>query len=239
MKYEKITILMTLAMLLFICSLSTISAANINVDNSTSSIKQGLDSAAPSGDTILLAPGNYTGTNNTGLTISKNVTIQGNGPTEQVIIDAQKLNRMFIIGNGYNVTFINITFINGNTSTNGGSIYNNYFNSMITILNCQFINNTAAVHAGAIYNIGNNMTVSDSIFTGNTATGSASGGGAIQNRGNNTVIANSTFNDNVAGNYGGAIHSEGDNFVIANSTFTNNRAISSGGALWLREWIWS
>jgi hypothetical protein len=41
------------------------------------------------GETVFLAPGNYTGTNNT------NTTIRGNGSISSVIIDARQFSRMF------------------------------------------------------------------------------------------------------------------------------------------------
>ncbi|MBZ9570190.1 hypothetical protein KQY27_01330 [Methanobrevibacter sp. TMH8] len=73
------------------------------------------------GGILVLAPGNYTGSNNKGITINKNVTIQGNGSANQIIIDAQGTNNIFNILLCCNVTIINITFINSN-ATSGGAI---------------------------------------------------------------------------------------------------------------------
>jgi len=93
-------------------SLSASFAANQTITPS-STIQSGINSIN-TGDTLFLQPGTYNKTNDRGISLSnaKNVTIQGNGSTDSVIIDAQKQNRMFNISNG-NMTFINITFING------------------------------------------------------------------------------------------------------------------------------
>jgi hypothetical protein len=112
-------ILLSIAILLILCILQVSSAADISINNATSGGINGAISSANSGDTILLATGNYTGTNNRGIAIDKNITIKGNGPSNQVIIDAQRQDRIFTISENITATFINITFINGKTTGNG------------------------------------------------------------------------------------------------------------------------
>ena len=226
-----ITILFVLA------SLQTVSAANITIsDSSSGGILDAVNNPiVNSGDTVFLSPGIYNKTNeDTNITISKNVTIQGNGPTNQVIIDGKGLTGIFNLANNINVTFINITFTNGYTLANGGAIYNPYANTALTFINCVFTNNSASARntgtndgdGGAIYNNGTSLTIINSNFNNN----SAEFGGAICNNGSNFRIINSTFNNNNAEADGGAIYNDGNGFTIINSTFNNNNA-DGGGAI--------
>ena len=63
---------------------------------------------------------NYTQSGTSEVTISNNITLDGQG---KVIIDAKKQSRIFNIeGKDTAVTLIGITFINGTANGNGGSI---------------------------------------------------------------------------------------------------------------------
>ena len=223
--------------ILAIASIPTSFASDININNSTEGgIATAISSANPSGDKIILAPGNYSGANNTGITISKNITIQGNGPAKDIIIDAGKLSRIFSLGNNTNVTFINITFINGHGSSNGGAIYNSFVNSTMTVINCTFINNSATTTGGAIYNGGGtNCSVINSSFYNNSANGNSGGGGGIHNSGPNFIVKNCFFANNTVAGYGAAIQNSAStavNFTVINSTFIDNTANSVGGAIY-------
>jgi len=105
-----------------------------NVNNTTTGGINGTlnDPTTAPGDTIILDDGTYKGTNNTGITINKNITIQGK-TKDKVIIDAEGARRIFLIGNNLNVTLINITFINAYTVNNGGAIYSNYADTTMTL----------------------------------------------------------------------------------------------------------
>lgn len=230
------TLIILTIVLLAVVSLQAGSAATTNINNTTSGgISEALNNATD-GDTIGLDQGIYTGSNNTNITINKNITIKGNGPGSNVIIDAQGLNGIFIIGDNVSVTFINITFLNGNSTfltgdyNSGGAIYNNYTSSLMNVTDCTFINNNA-FYGGAIYNSGN-LTVNNSNFTNNEG----GRGAAIYNIGDNQSIINSIFINNSAEDYGGAIANFGDNQSIINSNFTNNHAgavsVGSGGAIY-------
>ena len=100
--------------------------------------------------------------------------------------------------------FTNVAFKdNGNTTVtmSGAFIRNEY--GYATVAGCSFTNGTAK-YGGAIYSCGDKLTVTDSVFTNNTAT---ERGGAISCTKTSTVIENTTFKDNVAAGSGGAIHS--------------------------------
>ena len=92
------------------------------------------------------------------------------------------------------------------------------------------ISNGTAVQGGGIQTTGSaSLTVTNSIFTGNTATTSLAGG-AIVNTGPLTVT-NSTFSGNTAPN-GAAIYSSGAGVLtVTNSTFSGNAANGGGGAI--------
>ncbi|WP_409199396.1 Ig-like domain repeat protein [Methanobrevibacter sp. DSM 116169] len=242
MQSKKITIFAILAAFILLISISSISA--IGIDNTTGGgIKQGIDNTAEN-DILTLDPGVYNKDGfDYGITIDKNITIQGNGPAEDVIIDAKGLDRIFTISSKVTVTFINITFLNGIANEDhGGAIYN-IGNGTLTVKNSIFINNTATNSltindnggfGGAIYNNGEYSSIEFSTFTNN----GAEWGGGIHNVASNFNVINSFFNDNYASNssdnggYGGAIRNYGDYFTVINSIFINNSAINAGGAIW-------
>ena len=163
---------------------------------------------------------NYTytiGTDNIteGITITKDLTINGNG----FAINAQNKSRIFNIESGINVVLNNITFINGYTEGNGGAIlaYGN-----VDISGSLFINNTASI-GGAVY-LGSGNVVNCN-FTSNNATN----GSAISMF--SGTVENSNFISNNATENGGAIFVQMD-ISILNSLFENNWASKLGGAVY-------
>jgi hypothetical protein len=159
------------------------------------------------------------------------LTFYGSGSNNSVVINANKINRIFIIANNTNVTFKNIVFLNGNTSS--GTVLNPYQSSKITFIDCVFMNNNVTLNSGVIYNAGGgaiynagNCTITNSIFTNNSATAA----GVIYNNGNST-ITNSIFTQNYANN-GGAVESL-QYLTILDCTFINNNANQNGGAIYI------
>ena len=244
-------LLISLALLI---SLSTVSANEIYVnttgndtsgsgtaDNPYLTIQTGINNTEANG-TIHIADGQYSGTNNTNITISKNLNIIGQSQ-ENTIINGTNINQMFIITYGTTVTLKNLTLTNGYSTTYGGAIYNQ---GNLTVTNCTFTNNTAEI-GGAInnYNYGAGSatcTITDSTFTNNTANHF---GGAINNNNYNEEdhgdgsancsVTGSTFTNNTA-NYGGAINNYNygagsATCTVTGSNFQNNTAIRDGGAI--------
>lgn len=111
-------------------------------------------------------------------------------------------------------------------SANGGFINNA---GTVTISNDIFSGNSATVSGGVLYNLGTAI-VRDSIFNGNT---SGTTGGAIVNYSTGSLdINNSSFNNNISTTTSGAIYNYGGPVLnIANSTFKGNIG-SSGGAVY-------
>ena len=133
--------------------------------------------------------GFYTG----GITISKQITIDGRGHT----IDAQGKASIFYV-QANNVILKNIIFKNGKITRQGGAIYSTADEGSVS--NCTFIGNSAH-QGGAIYHYGGYCTVSGCIFIGN----SADDGGAILSNGEDNTVFGCTFINNTAKNAGDAI----------------------------------
>jgi hypothetical protein len=129
----------------------------------------------------------------------------------------------------------------------GGAIYTN---GTLNLTSCAFIGNRAIAGGGAIYEDDFGVvSVSGSTFTSNSASGGfTSDGGAIYNTGNLT-ITDSTFTGNTATGHvgdastsytglpahGGAIYSNinsasTDTVTVSGSSFTNNSATGGAGA---------
>src|SRR6266550_2224385 len=86
------------------------------------------------------------------ITIFADTTIDGTG--QNVTVSGGNAVRVFFLSNGVKLNLNKITIANGNNSQEGAS-------------------------GGGILNDGGTLTVSNSTFTGNSATGSSSDGGAI------------------------------------------------------------
>ena len=168
---------------------------------------------------VKIADGQYTGTGNTNIPLTKNMTIIGESQNG-TIINGTGTNWVFNIQSGVTVTICNLTLTDGYATDYGGAIYNQ---GNLTVTNCTF-NQNQALLGGAIYNDGI-VTISGSTFTANTAFW----GGALWNA-NLLTVTGCTFTDNHATNSGGAIYNDGS-VTISRSTFTVNTA-QWGGALW-------
>lgn len=190
-----------------------------------------------------------------GIVINKNMVINGNGH----VIDGNHSAKMFQITSG-RVYLNNITFVNSNTSSNGGMIY--FAGTYLNISNSCFKNASIKANGAAIFINSGTADISNSDFINNVAEGNSYSGSIYINGGATVNIYKSNFIGNV-GNAGGAIYhrgnylniydsyffnntSRGDNnqggavcisgaaahqTIINNSTFIKNRAFGSGGAI--------
>ncbi|MBZ9570735.1 Ig-like domain-containing protein [Methanobrevibacter sp. TMH8] len=243
-----------------VISLQTGFAATTNINNTTSGGISGALSISSSGDIIELDEGIYKGNNNTNITINKNITIQGK-TKDKVILDAQGLSRIFRVNSNQNITFINITFINGRNSL-GGAIYGGPSSNalILTFVDCAFTNNSATnttaidgnggvictdtnstiILIGCEFN--NNSATKDGgviytyygnvdIFDSNFINNTANRGGAIFILGGNTTVIESNFSYNTATDSAGALAVLYNKAIIIDSNFTNNTATSRGGAV--------
>ncbi len=138
-------------------------------------------------------------------------------------------------------TIKNSSFLNHIGGSIGAGISLNVDSTITTIENTTFSNNSVIYSGGGISNLGTIDTIQNSLFSANTANGSAllfSGGGGINNSYQGVInkILNSTFSANSSSNlgvdtYGGGIFSpNGTLGSIENCSFYGNFA-SEGAAI--------
>jgi CSLREA domain-containing protein len=136
---------------------------------------------------------------------------------------------LYIMSDGHEIHINKTSFLDNSAivagGTGGGAITNVNGLIMMTIDDSIFKNNSS-YYGGAIQYSGS-LTVTDTLFEGNTASDT---GGAI-NSGGNTKIFNSIFVEN-SGN-GGAIRQVSNTLLIENTLFEgNNKMNGSGGAIY-------
>ncbi len=139
-----------------------------------------------------------------------------------------------IINNGGTLNVTGSTFAaNSARTSSGGAIQN--FDGTASVAGSTFSDNVASHGGGALSN-GDTLNVTNSIFSGNSATGNDYAGGAIVNGTDSTLnVTGSTFSGNTAPISGGAIANSGL-ANLAGSTFSGNavtaNSASLGGALY-------
>ena len=178
---------------------------------------------------ILIEPGTYRLHD---ITITKNITLSGNGNPSDIIIDGEEKSSIFLIrSDAVHVSFKNITFINANTAGFGGAI--SMETGHVYVDNCIFANNTAGVNAGGISNYGTDDTrgyllVNNSLFINNHGDHD---GGAVTTCKADSYIYNSVFINNSAHRDGGAIRVSVAGYGnVEDCIFMFNHADEWGGA---------
>ena len=150
------------------------------------------------------------------LEITEALTITGPG-ANLLTINAQQVSRIFnITATTGDFTFAGLSLTGGRTTSNNLSILDNTFSG------------------GAIRTLAGNLTVANSIVTGNSTAGEFAGGGAIYAAGN-IILANSTVSSNRTTGQsaiGGALYA-GGNIELTNSTvngsYTTSTSAEGGG----------
>ena len=177
--------------------------------------------AASSGDTVQVAAGTYY--ENISLRDGVNVLGAGAGVTT-------------IDGGGYSISLSVVTASNigsgtkldGFTITNGHGSYGggmNNYQSSPTVSNCIFSLNSATQRGGGMYN--NNS--SSPIVTNCTFYKNNPGG--MFNNGSSPTISNCIFSSNTAGAGGGMVNFDSSSPTVTNCIFTKNIAYGLGGAM--------
>ena len=112
----------------------------------------------------------------------------------------------------------------------GGAAY--WESSDAKIYACNFTDNYANQMGGAVqFWQSDNINVSDSNFTGNSAIGS-DGGAIIFSQCSGCNVSGSSFIANIAENQGGAIYWSGNNGRVSKSNFKNNNATFGSAINW-------
>jgi len=208
-------------MFLFLSGLSagTITVTNTN-DSGAGSLRQAI-ADANSGDEIQFSvTGTITLTSDE-YSIDKNLTITGPG-ADQLVIDGDNSFRIFNISSG-NVTITGLKIQNGNGSEDyGGAIFNES-DGNFTLHNCCFSNNSSDYDGGAVYIVdATTVSISNTTFSGNSATGSYGGAVSIEIPSATGTFTNCTFYNNSSDSPGGAIDILDGTIEIINCTITNN-----------------
>ena len=147
------------------------------------------------------------------------------------IINAQKLSNVFTVNSGVTLTLANLAFVNG-AATNGGAINNN---GILSVSNCIFSGNTATSMGGAVYTYnGATAALNGCTFINNVA--NMSFGGAIYSYNDTVTLNGCTFINNTANSWGGAIINAWNGTLnMSTCTFTSNTVVAGtsnqGGAI--------
>lgn len=176
--------------------------------------------------TIHLDEGIYAGEDNRNITLDKSVTLIGKSK-EKTIIDCESTGRLFTMSSASKLTLIDLTIKNGNSTGNGGLIYNE--GGQITIKNCILRDCQAYPNGGVIYSNLGTLDIEDSSFTNNSA---FQYGGVIYVNGD-TTIRNSEFTENflTAEKAVGACIASGGRINLEGCLFSKNFVEYSAAAL--------
>jgi predicted outer membrane repeat protein len=161
--------------------------------------------------------------------VSSEIVLDGAG----YYVDGADTYRAFEVADPGNFTVHDVTIQNGNEVGGGGILLTS---GSLTVVDSTFTDNTAE-HGGAIYDFdGDTLTVTGSTFTGNTASNAGFGGGAILSFGIDVSVTDSVFTGNATAGSGGAIYDYGGTLTVTDCTFTSNSASENteygGGAIY-------
>lgn len=232
LKYKKCILLL---LVLFICAMPAVSAEDItdvsdnaayavsvqadevSVEGNFSNLADAVENAAADdtiylGGDVVLDKDTESNSFGMGITIDKDITIDGNGYK----IDASNTGRIFNIINGSTLTLQNIVLMNGNASNaipaaGGGAIL--ITSGVLTLGdNIAFVNNSAASGSGGAINAPSLEIAGDNItFINNTAVN----GGAISANVLYITGSNIVFDNNNASGVGNAIYAmDGSNKLV-------------------------
>lgn len=201
-------------------------------DGKTYATINGAVSGADTGDIVVVHPGTYTGTGNSGINhVGVDTIVYGVGGPDKTIIDMTGNGDPAFDLDGGSEDF----FIGGFTVSNSisGAIWiGNAAEQVIKVTDCRFENNAKNTNGGAIYAAGDiDLTVAHSLFRSNTAP-LYTGGAVYANSVGNLMFVDVMFEDNTAQAGGAVLLSNSPGSVIFDRcVFTGNEATFDGGAL--------
>jgi predicted outer membrane repeat protein len=200
----------TLAGVFVLAAAASAPAATIRVDWSGQgdylTIREGID-ASTHGDSVLVAPGTYTGALNRDIDFGgRNINLIAEGGRDLTTIDCQSEGRAFVFSGRETpyATVEGFTVRNG-SAEEGGAVH--ITNSSISFMECAFENNSGAF--GGCFFIG---------------------------REGKPFIERCTLTDNYASEYGGGIYAYSARPYICECDFIGNEAGANGGAISCKTW---
>jgi len=220
-----------LPLFLFLALTTAAPGATVHVPGDQPTIQAGID-AATTGDTVLVADGTYTGSENRDLDFDgKSITVaSANGPAV-CFIDCQELGRGFHFHNGEDENAIvqGFTIRNGRPADGSGAGILIEDGSAPEILNCVFTDNDAyyPYGGGGVYAAGG--LIFDCIFRNNNA----DFGGGLALTGD-AIALNCLIVNNFADEMGGGLWSGMDgNPLVSYCTIANNLSGEAGGGVFI------
>lgn len=185
---------------------------------------------AASGDTIVLAPGTYTGGDAADLLlIGRALTIRSTDPNNPAVVARTVVDcwvqdeaghRFFDLGSNAQLTLAGLTVINGARSHSGGVVRAE--NSILNIINCTFADN-AVLEWGAAFRCED----SQAMFQGCTFLRNASAtlhGGAVYGKNSTLTVIDCLFRENT----GNGITGIDSRVTVTDSIFENNNGLEGG-----------
>ncbi len=185
--------------------------------------------AAQSGDIIQLDPakGPYSGSGNSTVEITQNITIESSSSSVNAVIDPG--DNEFVDAETADVSLSLQGLTIENCTGSEGAIFASDNDISLTLTGCTFTNNELVIYSNSA-----SATITGCTFTNN---GSSSGDGAIAWINGPLNISNSTFTDNISAGGGGAISLDaaGRNspVTLTDCTFTGNSSAGYGGGVLL------
>ena len=190
------------------------------------------------GDTVIIAPGTYTGPGNRDIDfLGKPITVRSIDPNDAdivaaTIIDCNGLGRAFYFHNGEDANSIlaGLTITNGQQTTSPGGAIDCYGSGTHPlVVNCVITGNSASM-GGGVYCYSSGITLDGCIISENSAF-STTGGGIHCNE-SNIVLINCTITNNTtltgAFRYGGGIYLSGGSGLISHCVISDNSAWRGG-----------
>jgi hypothetical protein len=229
MRQRRLLVVAAAIMLVVVSVLSAATVIHVPLDQPT--IQEGID-AAGEGDTVLVAVGTYTGTNNCELNFGgTNMVVMSESGAAQTTIDCARGTRAFCFRNGENAASIvdGFTIMHG-YAEGGGAIYCNATSP--TFRNCSFRSNRSPDVGGGMGFYGSSSLIENCLFEGNSSEMAldGSGGAIICAAGSDLVISNCYFTHNTSDAGGCVTCTDASSLLLTDCLLPENSA-DSGGAL--------
>ena len=165
------------------------------------------------------------------LAINKSMILVGKGANLTTVSGNNATRIFFIDQNLSDVTISGLTIANGNGSGNSGGGLRNQSTGTVNLSNCAFTNNSSSVYGGGLQHDtpgGGTLNITGCAFSGNTA----QDGGAIKIEHDNVNVTNTTISGNTAATLnGGGININEGNLTITSSTIAGNTTGGGTGAV--------
>ncbi|MEM9280793.1 MAG: choice-of-anchor Q domain-containing protein [Verrucomicrobiota bacterium] len=170
-------------------------------------------------DTVIVS-----GSDSGGVPLAQPVVIDAGGTSRVMSLSASTLGAFFSLSN--------LTLRNGGTTATGGGLsINAGYSGSVNLTDCDINGNSCDTNGGGIHVASGNVTLADSIVSGNYAGGGAAGrGGGIYVASGRLTLTNSAVSGNYAfatiggTGYGGGIYASAGVHTLDNSTVNGNYA---------------